>query len=72
MNLYTTAQIEVFPTEPVSPKTTHLLRNALQEAFEEAADRVLDSFGIVNQGIHSVLVDEVEVSEDEDAEIGTD
>lgn len=65
-NLYTTAQIEVFPTEPVSPKTAHLLRHALNEALEEAADGVLDRFGIVNQGIHSVLVDEIEVSTEED------
>lgn len=67
MTLYTTAQIEVFPTEPVSDKTAHLLRRALQEALEEAADRTLDQFGIVNQGVHSVEVDEIEVEQDEEA-----
>jgi hypothetical protein len=63
-SLYSTAQIEVFPTEPVSEKTAHLLRRALQEALEEAADRTLDQFGIVNQGVHSVLVDEIEVEQE--------
>lgn len=61
--LYTTAQIEIYPTEPVSEKTLHLLRRALSEALEEATDRTLDQFGIVNQGVHSVLVDEIEVEE---------
>ena len=66
--LYTTAQIEIFPTEPVSEKTLHLLHRALSEALEEATDRTLDQFGIVNQGIHSVLVDEIEVEQEVESE----
>ena len=64
---YATAQIEIRSPVIISPKTAHLLRRALGDALEEAADRVLDQFGIPNEEVHSVLVDEVEVQDETEA-----
>lgn len=65
--LYSSISLEIESPETLSPKTLHLLRNRLQDALDEAAGRVLDELGVVNEGVHSIHVDEIE-QEDVSAE----
>ena len=63
--LFSALSFEVSTSEPVSPKTAHLLRTELARALEEAASGVLDAFGIPNENARTIHVDPIEVTHEE-------
>lgn len=65
--LYTTAEINISNSGVLlSAKDQHLFRRALEEALEEAAYAVMDKFGVVNEQIHPILIEEIEEQSDEE------
>jgi hypothetical protein len=60
-NLYSTATIQIAADKYVDEATVRKLRNRFQAALNDAADSVLIEFGIDNQEVYTVLVDEVEI-----------
>lgn len=63
--LYTTANISIITPQSVSPEVIKAFRRCLSELLQEAADVALEEYGIENDEIHAIYLDEIEVSEDE-------
>ena len=51
-----------------TPKDLHLLKQRLAEALDEAAGAVLDQFGIVQENLHTVFVEELDVENEEETQ----
>ena len=67
-NLFTSISFEVTDSSGLvlTSKDLHLLRTHLQEALDEAAGNVLDQFGIVQENVHTILVEEIEVDNEDE------
>lgn len=70
--LFADMTFEANTSESISPKTAHLVRQALQEALNEAAFGVLEKFDIPVEDIHVIHVDEIYTEYEEVHPIGVD
>lgn len=61
MNLYATANLEIIDPNltPANAPKFRELQSALNDAMEDAVLAVLDRYGIVNDGVHTVILDEI-------------
>lgn len=62
-SLFANITLEVNSLEPISNKTFDRLRRELQLALNEAAEKVLEDMGIVNDDIQVIYVDEIDEEE---------
>lgn len=67
-NLYTTASIEISDSSGLNltSKDLHLLRNRLNDVLEDVVLNVLDEFGIVQQNVRTIFIEEIEKDDGRD------
>jgi hypothetical protein len=59
VKIYGTANIEIQVTDKnISDRDLWKMRQEFDEAFESAADRILEKYGLANEEVHTVLMDE--------------